>query len=196
MTQRSKTTKPSSLLSELHVPLLILAAFLLGAGGMWLIMRSSSPGRPEKPPAKRLPPSPATEPPNVSQSAPADAARILGDWNYDRHNWTHAIEHYQEAIADGADNPDVRTDLGNCFRFIGEPRKALEQYQIAQTENPMHENSLFNQAGLYAEVLHDEQRALATAREFLKRFPQSDRTTAAEQLISKLEQRDQSAGGP
>jgi hypothetical protein len=196
MTQRSKTIKPSSLLSELHVPLLILAAFLLGAGGMWLIMRSSSPGRPGKPPVKRLSPSPATEPPDVSQLAPADAARTLGDWNYDRHNWAHAIEHYQEAIADGDDNPDVRTDLGNCFRFIGEPQKALEQYQIAQTENPMHENSLFNQAGLYAEVLHDDQRALATAHEFLKRFPQSDRAAAARQLISNLEERHQSAAKP
>jgi hypothetical protein len=196
MTRRSKTTKPSSLLSELHVPLLILAAFLLGAGGMWLIIRSSSPGRPGKPPVERLHPSPATEPPDVSQLAPADAARTLGDWNYDRHNWAHAIEHYQEAIASGADNPDVRTDLGNCFRFIGEPRKALEQYQIAQTENPMHENSLFNQAGLFAEVLHDDQRALATAREFLTRFPQSDHAAAAGELISKLEKKDQSVGKP
>jgi tetratricopeptide (TPR) repeat protein len=196
MTQRSKTTKAYSLLSELHVPLLILAAFLLGAGGMWLIMRSSSPNRPGKPPVERLHPSPATEPPDVSQLAPADAARTLGDWNYDRHNWAHAIEHYQEAIADGADNPDVRTDLGNCFRFIGEPRRALEQYQIAQTANPMHENSLFNQAGLYAEVLHDDQRALATAREFLKRFPQSDHAAAAGQLISNLEKKEQSAGRP
>ncbi len=196
MTRQLKTTKPSSLLSELHVPLLILAAFLLGAGGMWLIMRSSSPGRPGKPPVERLSPSPATEPPDVSQLAPADAARTLGDWNYDRHNWAHAIEHYQEAIADGDDNPDVRTDLGNCFRFIGEPQKALEQYQIAQTENPMHQNSLLNQAGLYAEVLHDDQRALATAREFLKRFPQSDQAAAAGQLISKLEERDQSVGKP
>jgi hypothetical protein len=196
MTQRSKTTKLSSLLSELHVPLLILGAFLLGAGGMWLIMRSSSPGSPGTPPLERFSPSPATKPPDVSQLAPADAAKTLGDWNYDRHNWTHAIEHYQEAIADGADNPDVRTDLGNCFRFIGEPQKALEQYQVAQAENPMHENSLFNQAGLFAEVLHDDQRALATAREFLKRFPQSDRAAAARQLISNLEERDQSGVQP
>jgi hypothetical protein len=197
MTQRSKTTKPSSLLSELHVPLLIIGAFLLGAGGMWVIMRTSSSGGPGKPPpVTRFSPSPVTEPPDVSQLAPADAQRTLGNWNYDRHNWAHAIEHYQEAIADGADNPDVRTDLGNCFRFIGEPHKALEQYQIAQTENPMHENSLFNQASLFAEVLHDDQRALATAREFLKRFPQSDRAAAARQMISQLEQRDQSAGKP
>jgi tetratricopeptide (TPR) repeat protein len=196
MTRQSKTTKLSSLLSELHVPLLILGAFLLGAGGMWLIMRSSASGGSGKPPVERFSPSPATEPPDVSQLGPADAARTLGNWNYDRHNWAHAIEHYQEAIAKGADNPDVRTDLGNCFRFIGQPQKALEQYQIAQTEDPMHENSLFNQAGLYAEVLHDDQRALATAREFLKRFPQSDRAAAARQLISKVQQGDQEIEKP
>lgn len=196
MTRQSKTTKPPSLLSELHVPLLIIGAFLLGAGGMWVIMRSSAPGRSGKPPVARFSPSPAEEPPNISQLSPADGQRILGNWNYDRHNWAHAIDHYQEAIADGADNPDVRTDLGNCFRFISEPHKALEQYQIAQTENPMHENSLFNQAGLYAEVLHDNQRAIAIAREFLKRFPQSDRAAAARQLISQLEQKDQSADKP
>lgn len=191
MARQSKTTKLSSLLSELHVPLLILVAFALGAGGMWLIMRSSAPGGPAKPPVERFSPSPAMEPPDVSQLAPADAAKVLGNWNYDRQNWAHAIDHYQQAIANGADNPDVRTDLGNCFRFTGQPQKALEQYQIAQTEDPMHENSLFNQAGLYAEVLHDDQRALALAREFLKRFPQSDRTAAARQLISKLQQTDQ-----
>jgi tetratricopeptide (TPR) repeat protein len=196
MTRQSKTTKLASLLSELHVPLLILGAFLLGAGGMWVIMRSSSPGRAGTPPVERFSPAPAIEPPDVSQLAPADAARTLGNWNYDRHNWAHAIDHYQEAIADGADNPDVRTDLGNCFRFIGEPHRALEQYQIAQTEDPRHENSLFNQAGLYAEVLHDDQHALALAREFLKRFPQSDRAAAARQLISKLQQSEQHAGEP
>ena len=87
-------------------------------------------------------PAAAAEPPDVSQLPPADAARTLGNWNYDRQNWPHAIEHYEKAIARGADNPDVRTDLGNCFRFLGQPEKALEQYQIAQKENPLHENSL------------------------------------------------------
>jgi len=196
MTQQSKATKLSSLLSELHVPLLILGAFVLGAGGMWLMMRSSAPSGPRKLPAERLSPLPATEPPDVSQLDPANAAKILADWNYDRHNWAHAIEHYQEAIANGVDNPDVRTDFGNCFRFIGDPEKALEQYEIAQTENPKHENSLFNEAGLYADVLHDNQHALATAREFLQRFPQSDRAAAARQMISNLGERDQSADKP
>jgi hypothetical protein len=54
----------------------------------------------------------------------------------------------------------------------------------------MHENSLFNQAGLFAEVLHDDQRALAIAHEFLTRFPQSPRAQSARQLIRQLERRD------
>jgi len=178
-----------SLLAQLHIPLLMVGAFALGAGGMWLIMRTPSSETVIKPPVENSNPSNGAEPPDVSRLAPADAARTLANWNYDRQNWAHAIDHYQEAIARGADNPDVRTDLGNCFRFIGQPQKALEQYHLAQAENPQHENSLFNQAGLFAEVLHDDQRAVSIAREFLARFPQSPRAESARELIAHLQQR-------
>ena len=192
MANRGKPAKRSTLLAELHIPLLILGAFCLGAGGMWLIMRSSAPDKPATVERFAPSPAPAPGPPDVSTLSPADAASTLADWNYDRQNWPHAIEHYQEAIARGLDNPDVRTDLGNCFRFTGEPQKALEQYKIAQTQNPMHENSLFNQAGLFAEVLHDDQQALAIAHEFLTRFPRSPRAESAKQLIGRLERRNAS----
>jgi tetratricopeptide (TPR) repeat protein len=192
MANRGKPVKRSTLLAELHIPLLILGAFCLGAGGMWLIMRSSAPDKPVTVERFAPLPAPASGPPDVSTLSPADAAKTLADWNYDRQNWPHAIEHYQEAIARGLDNPDVRTDLGNCFRFTGQPQKALEQYKIAQTQSPLHENSLFNQAGLFAEVLHDDQQALAIAHEFLTRFPQSPRAESARQLIGRLEQRDAS----
>jgi tetratricopeptide (TPR) repeat protein len=185
-----KPAKRSTLLAELHIPLLILGAFCLGAGAMWLIMHTSSSNGSGKPPVERFASTPTTAPPNISNMSPADAARTLADWNYDRQNWPHAIEHYQEAIAKGADNPDVRTDLGNCFRFIGQPQKALEQYKIAQRQNPMHENSLLNQASLFAEVLHDNEQALTVAHEFLTRFPQSPRAESARQLIAQLERRD------
>ena len=192
MANRGKLAKRSTLLSEFHVPLLMLASFALGAGGMWLIMRTSSSNESAKRPVERFASTPNTAPPNVSNMSPADAARTLADWNYDRQNWPHAIDHYQEAIAAGADNPDVRTDLGNCFRFIGQPQKALEQYQIAQKQNPMHENSLFNQAGLFSDELHDYEQALKVAQEFLTRFPQSPRAQSARQLIARLEHRDAS----
>ena len=190
MANRGKPVKRSTLLAELHIPLLILGAFCLGAGGMWLVMRSPAPDKPAR--VERFAPSPApgSGPPDVSTLWPADAAKTLADWNYDRQNWPHAIEHYQESIARGLDNPDVRTDLGNCSRFTGQPQKALEQYKIAQTQDPMHENSLFNQASLFAEVLHDDQQALVIAHEFLARFPRSPRAESARQLIERLERKD------
>ena len=195
MANQSRKSSPLAKRIELSVALLILAAFGLGAGTTWLVMRGSSSAPPKptietfipaapgpRPAMPQLAPAGIADAPDVSQLPPTDAARTLANWNYDRQNWTHAIEHYEQAIAAGADNPDVRTDLGNCFRFLGQPQKALEQYEIAQKENPLHENSLFNQIGLFSELLHNKERAAAVARDFLARFPQSPRVESVRQL--------------
>jgi len=195
----NRTRNPKTLRQRLQwsIPLLLLAAFGLGVGTTWIVLRglSSAPAKPEienfVPPAgegatSQLA-SPAAAPPDVSQLAPAEAARTLANWNYDQQNWRHAIEHYEEAIAAGADTPDVRTDLGNCYRFLLQPEKALEQYELAQKENPQHENSLFNQISLFGDLLHDPDRAAATARDFLARFPQSSRAEAARQRLAQLQ---------
>lgn len=92
---------------------------------------------------------------------------------------------YEEAIAGGLDNADVRTDLGNCYRFLEQPQKALEQYRRAQKENPQHEQSLFNQGGLFAFSLHDNARAIAKWREYLQRFPHGATVTEARKLIAQ-----------
>jgi hypothetical protein len=196
MANRNRKSKSPTVRFELSVPLLILIAFGLGAGTTWVVMRgsSSAPSKPEiesflppssgqPSPMSSLAPGAAAQPPDVSQLPPADGERTLGNWNYDQQNWPHAIEHYEKAIAAGADTPDVRTDLGNCFRFLGQPEKALEQYQIAQKENPLHENSLFNQISLFAQLLHDDGRAAATAQDFLTRFPQSSRVESARKFL-------------
>ena len=186
MSRPQKTPEPKAPPFRLPSLLTVICAFALGAGAMWLLGESHR--WPAQSSATKAPAEPrAEEPPDVSQLAPADAATTLANWNYDRQNWSHAIEHYQEAIALGRDNPDVRTDLGNCFRFLGQPQKALEQYEIAQKQNPQHENSLLNQASLCAEVLHDDERAKAIAREFIARFPQSPRAESARKLIGQLE---------
>ncbi len=182
MANRNKNPPQPPRRNEVSVPLLILLAFGLGVLVTWLVMRGSTASAPTPPPvANRLPPPPApvAGPPDVSQLSPADAALTLGNWNYDRQSWAHAIEHYEEAIARGADNPDVRTDLGNCYRFLDQPQKALEQYELAQKQNPQHENSLFNQISLYGDLMHDPARAAALARDFIARFPQSSQAAAA-----------------
>jgi hypothetical protein len=207
MERRSRKSRPPTKRLQASIPLLILAAFGLGAGATWLAMRGSA-NAPTEPEIEnftgaQVGPSPdvfqpkraavIAEPTDVSQLPPVEAARTLGNWNYDRQNWAHAIEHYEAAIARGADNSDVRTDLGNCFRFLEQPEKALEQYEIAQKENPLHENSLFNQISLFADQLHDKESAEAVARDFIARFPQSPQVELVRKRMIELQKTSKSS---
>ena len=116
---------------------------------------------------------------------PTQSALILGNWYYDHQTWPRAIEWYQKVLDSGMDNADIRTDLGSAFRFDGDAKKALEQYAIAQKQNPAHENSLFNQGGVYAFDLKQPQKGIEVWRKYLQRFPQGQNVEQARQLIAK-----------
>ncbi len=116
---------------------------------------------------------------------PAQADRTLGNFYYDHQNWPLAIKHYESAISQGSNDADIRTDLGNAYRFANRPEDALAQYQLAQKMNPAHEFSLFNQGGLYLQQLMQPQKAIEVWNEYLTRFPQGRNVEAARQLIAQ-----------
>ncbi|PZR77033.1 MAG: hypothetical protein DLM73_00545 [Chthoniobacterales bacterium] len=164
-------------------PMLLSAA--VGAGITWAIM--SQRETPQVRPMSFVTPSAPqsiTAAPDLSGMSAADAAVVRGNTAYDHQQWAEAIQQYQQAIASGRDTADVRTDLGNGFRFSGQPQKALEQYAIAQKLNPQHENSLFNQIGLYTEVLHDPVHAIPICEEFIRRFPASEKIPAVKEKLA------------
>ena len=118
---------------------------------------------------------------------PAQADRTLGNFYYDHQNWPLAIKHYESAISQGSNDADIRTDLGNAYRFAARPDDALAQYQLAQKMNPAHEFSLFNQGGLYLQELMQPQKAVEVWNEYLTRFPQGRNVDAARQLIAQAQ---------
>ena len=152
---------------------------------------------PKAPPSSVAQPVLPSTPPDLDAAPPAQAlagltppqsALMSGNWYFDHQNWPRAIESYQKAITGGIDNPNVRTDLGSSYRFMKQPKQAMEQYQIAQKQDPNHENSLFNQGGLYAFSLGQTAKGIEVWKTYLKKFPNGESAAAARQLLQQAEQ--------
>lgn len=157
-----------------------IGSFFGGALLMWVVMQFFTSAPVVKPP-------PITKgAPDVSKMPVAQAAATLGNWEYDHANWAAAVHHYERAVTAGLGTPDLMTDLGTAYKNLGDREKALSQYGLAQRKDPFHQNSLFNQAVVYAE-LHDKPKAIAAAREYLRRFPQGHGAESARTIIAELE---------
>ncbi len=155
----------SSLFSYVSVG---LVCALLGAGGTYAALRPSLTQAAE------------------SKTVAAQASREQGNQQEDAGQWTSAIASYQKAIAGGIDNPDIRTDLGVAYFKSSQPQKALEQYVIAQRQEPNHENSLFNEASAYA-VLGDSKQAISIWQTYLQKFPQGQHVADAKTFIAQVQ---------
>jgi tetratricopeptide (TPR) repeat protein len=165
--------------------LTVVVSAATGAGLTWLF--TSQHSKSEFHPVPLSPPATAfNATPDVSGLSAGDAAVVFGNFAYDHQRWPEAIRQYQQAIASGVNTADVHTDLGNAFRFSGHPEKALEQYTVAQRLNPQHENSLFNQIGLFTEVLNEPSRVIPICEEFIRRFPSSDKLPAVQQQLARI----------
>jgi len=165
---------------------------LLGATAtyLWLLPRLAPTGADATTPAALVQPATGLPPPELTAGmVPAEADRALGNFYYDRQDWLQAARSYESAIKGGADDPDVRTDLGNAYRFSNRPNDALAQYRRAQELNPNHEFSLFNQGGLFLEDLKDRDQAVAVWTEYLRRFPQGQNVLAAQKLLAQTGER-------
>jgi|GEM_PF-891243 len=200
MSSQTPTPPPGPAPCPTHL-LTALVAFTCGMAAMWLIIHArpaaqapGAPGQPGQPrqaaaltlqPEAAKPPQPQPpQPEHQTAQTVAEAVQAGHDF-YDERRWVDAINRYEYAIANGGDHPDIRTNLGNCFRFIGQPEKALEQYDIAQRQNPRHEFSLFNTATLYIEVLNDLPRAVDTWRLYEARFPGSIQSERVRRFLSQ-----------
>ena len=157
-------------------------------------MVQNAPKSQPAPPSQVAEPVMPKTPPDLDSTPPAQAlvgltqpqaALVSGNWFFDHQNWPRAIAAYQIAIKGGIDNPNVRTDLGSSYRFMKQPQQALEQYQIAQKQDPKHETSLFNQGAVYAFSMGQTAKGVAIWRQTLKQFPNGINAAAARQLIKQ-----------
>lgn len=172
----------------LALGLIGLFGAVLGAGFTFLALRPRAPAPGTLPAAPSPDPTVHRPAPELTAGqTPAQADRTLGNFYYDHRNWPMALRHYEAAIRQGSDDADIRTDLGNAYRFSGRPDDALLQYTLAQRMDPTHEFSLFNQGGLYLENLGQPAKAVEVWQEYLARFPHGRSVEAARQLLAQVQ---------
>lgn len=183
------TTPPPATSSWLTIGLVALFGAMFGSTLMYFALRPQPTAAGAVPTAGVTadPTSHLPDPTLTAGQSPAQADRTLGNFYYDHQNWAQAVKHYESAIRQGSDDADIRTDLGNAYRFSGRPDDALLQYGLARKMNPNHEFSLFNQGGLYLEDLKQPARAVEIWQEYLVRFPNGRNVAVARQLIAQAQ---------
>ena len=170
--RRSAPPAPNNGGARVSWPVMVAVALVcaaLGSGGTYFVLR------------------PALASAASARILTGDAALALGNTAYNQKNWPQAVSFYTQAIAAGTDNPDIRTDLGTSYRNVQQPQKAMEQFAIAQRQNPLHENSLLNQGIVYAFDLGDAPHALALWQQYLQRFPRGQHVADVKKLIADVQ---------
>jgi len=101
----------------------------------------------------------------------ADLLIQLGNLFDDSRDYPHALEYYQRALEQRPSDVNVRTDMGTCYLYSGQPAKAIAEYRRALSYNPTHPQTLFNLGVALSESSRDYAGAIAAWEKLLKTNP-------------------------
>ena len=125
---------------------------------------------------------------NAAQRDPgnADLQLQLANACYDAGDWKNAADAYEKALPKKGNDPNLLTDLGSCYRNLGQFDKALEMYRKAQAIQPTHSQSLLNMTLVYVFDLKDAAKAQAAFDRLKKEHPEVPRLDDLQLRISTL----------
>jgi tetratricopeptide (TPR) repeat protein len=116
----------------------------------------------------------------------ADLQLQLANTYYDMADWNLAAQAYEKSLSKHGREPNVLTDLGSCYRNLGEFRKALDSYERAQKIAPSHAQSLLNMTLVYIFDLKDADKAQGIFDRLKKEHPELPRLSDIQLQISSL----------
>lgn len=114
------------------------------------------------------------------QANPQDAGAILrlANLSFDVESWARCAEMYERYIKLEPATPDLLSDMGVCYRGIGQLDRAIELFDQAHEMNPSHWPSLFNKAvvlGIDRRDFDAAAQVLAELRTLQPNNPQVER---------------------
>jgi len=81
---------------------------------------------------------------------------------------------------------DVRVDMGTCYRGVGQPEKAIEEYKKGMQYNPRHPMAYMNSGVVYAYDLGRKAEAIKSFEKYLELAPNAPNAADIRKEIQKL----------
>jgi tetratricopeptide (TPR) repeat protein len=190
----------------------VLAAIclLLGLTVGYLLRGSAAPAQPqaagvqEQAPAGAPPAGAQPSPEQLKRMADTQAAPIVqqlkndpnnpellaqaGNLYYDAQQYQQAIDYYQRVLNIQPKNPDVRTDLGTAYFYLGDSDRALREFDTTLKNAPNHANTLFNMGMVKWQGKMDVNGAVAAWQKLLDTNPAYPNRDKVQNLIKQAKQ--------
>jgi cytochrome c-type biogenesis protein CcmH/NrfG len=117
-----------------------------------------------------------------------DSLVKLGNLYYDGQQFPNAIQYYERALVIHPENPDVRTDMGTAYWYLGNADKAVAAMETSLKYRPGHPQTLFNLGWVRWQGKADAKGAVEAWQQLLKANPDYPQKEQVEQYIAKAKE--------
>lgn len=124
------------------------------------------------------------------ESNPKNSALLyqIGNLYYDAQQYPEAVKYYERSLTIDPKETDVRTDMATAYHLMGQPDRALQEYDAVLKLDAKHANALFNEGMVKWQDKMDLNGAIASWKRLLEAHPDYPQRDRVEKLIAQAEQ--------
>jgi len=118
----------------------------------------------------------------------ADLLYKVGNLYYDAQQYPEAVKYYERSLAINPKETDVRTDLATAYHLMGQPDRAIQEYDAVLKIDGKHANALFNEGMVKWQDKMDLNGAITAWKRLLETNPNYPQRDRVEQLIARAQE--------
>ncbi len=124
------------------------------------------------------------------ESDPKNSALLdqIGNLYYDAQLYPEAVKYYENSLKIDPKATDVRTDMATAYHLMGQPDRAIQEYDAVLKIDGKHANALFNEGMVKWQDKTDLNGAIALWKRLLEVHPDYAQRDRVEKLIAQAEQ--------
>lgn len=112
----------------------------------------------------------------------------IGNLYYDAQQYPEAVKYYEQSLTIDPKATDVRTDMATAYHLMGQPDRAIQEYDAVLKIDGKHANALFNEGMVKWQDKMDLNGAIVSWKRLLEAHPDYAQRDKVEKLIAQAEQ--------